>query len=253
MQAEAPAGHYADAASTSFSVASFLEATKALISQQKNQITPLSWEEFIALLEQDRVLAQQVAQHLKISSSDPHDIVQAAVNRFSKQQESQLSPANIELVESWFDLGLKQASAEDFQGAIASWEKALKLNPNLSEAWHNRGSALGRIGKYEEAIQSFNRAINLAPTRYQAWNDRAHALYQIKKWEQAIASWDKAISIMSDHYQFWYNRGCALEQLQRYDESISSYEKALEIKPDFQSARSRYISLVSENSSSSTN
>ena len=241
-------------ASASLSVASFLEATKSLIPQQKKQnVTPLSWEEFIAVLEQDPSLARQVAEYLQISSTNPQDIVQAAINRLTKQEKNHLDPATLELIESWFNLGLKQVSAEDFSSAIASWDKALKLNPNLSEAWHNRGSALGRLGKYEEAIQSFNKAINIAPERYQAWNDRAHALYQIQKWQQSVESWDKAISIMPDRYEFWYNRGCALEQLQRYDESISSYEKALEIKPDFQAARTRYINLVTENSSSSAN
>ena len=235
---------------SAISVESFLEATQALISQQKkNHSTPLSWQEFIAVLEQDEALAQQIAQYLQVSTHHPQDIIKAAIERLTQQEREQLSPATLELVESWFHLGLKQASAEDFQGAIASWDKALKLNPNLSEAWHNRGSALGRLGRYEEAIQSFNRAINLTPRHDRAWNDRAHALYQLQKWEQAIESWNKAISITSDNYQFWYNRGCALEQLQRFEESISSYEKALEIKPDFQPARSRYISLITENSS----
>jgi tetratricopeptide (TPR) repeat protein len=243
-----------DSAIASLSVASFLEATKTLIPQPQNQnVTPLTWEEFIVVLEQDSILAQQVAEYLQISSTNPQDIVKASVSLLTQQEETKLSPATIELTENWFNLGLKQASAEDFQGAIASWEKALNLNANLSEAWHNRGSALGRLGKYEEAIQSFNRAINIAPERYQAWNDRAHALYQIHKWEQAVESWDKAIAIMSDNYQFWYNRGCALEQLQRYDESVSSYQKALEIKPDFQPARTRYINLITENFSSSPN
>ena len=231
------------------SVASFLEATQALISQKKKHNTPLSWQEFITVLEQDKALAEQIARYLQVSTHHPQDIIKAAIERLTQQEREQLSPATLELVESWFHLGLKQASAEDFQGAIASWDKALKLNPNLSEAWHNRGSALGRLGRYEEAIQSFNRAINLTPRHDRAWNDRAHALYQLQKWEQAIESWNKAISITSDNYQFWYNRGCALEQLQRFEESISSYEKALEIKPDFQPARSRYISLITENSS----
>ena len=231
------------------SVASFLEATQALISQKKNHNTPLSWQEFITVLEQDEALAEQIARYLQVSTHHPQDIIKAAIERLTKQEREKLSPATLELVESWFHLGLKQASAEDFQGAIASWDKALKLNPNLSEAWHNRGSALGRLGRYEEAIQSFNRAINLTPSHDRAWNDRAHALYQLHKWEQAIESWNKAISITSDNYQFWYNRGCALEQLQRFEESIYSYEKALEIKPDFQPARSRYISLITENSS----
>ena len=237
-----------------FAVASFLEAAKTLAPEHQNQSqTNLTWEEFIVALEQNEVLAQQVAQYLELDSNNPQDIIQAAVDRFSNKQQTQLKPATIELVESWFHLGLKQASAEDFQGAIASWDKALKLNPNLSEAWHNRGSALGRLGNYEAAVYSFNKAIDLAPERYQAWNDRAHALYQLQKWQEAVESWEKAISITPDNYQFWYNRGCALEQLDNIVESIVSYEKALEIKPDFQSARKRYISLIKESSSTGSN
>ena len=244
-----------EAVNAPFAVASFLEAAKTLVPEGQNQskTNNLTWEEFIAVLEQDEVLARQVAQYLEIDSSSPQDIIQAAVERFTYKQQNQLEPATIELVESWFHLGLKQASAEDFQGAIASWEKALKLNPNLSEAWHNRGSALGRLGQYEVAIQSFDKAIELTPERYQAWNDRAHALYQLQKWQQAVESWDKAIAVTPDNYQFWYNRGCALEQLESIDESVASYEKALEIKPDFQPARKRYISLIKETPSPGSN
>ena len=184
-----------------FSVGSFLEATEALSNDQidtDKQVT-FTWEEFVAALESDPVLARNVAQQLgMVSANNPQAIVQAAVNRFSNQQQSKLSATNIELVKSWFQLGLKQASAKDFQGAISSWDQALSLNPNLSEAWHNKGSALGRLGKYVEAIQSFDHAVRLDPESYQAWNDRAHALYKMQEWFKAIASWDRAIQIMPD-------------------------------------------------------
>ncbi len=187
----------------------------------------------------DRLLASD--------SSAPHSLLPTTDSPAIETQEA-IALDSLELIESWFNLGLKQASSGDFQGAIASWERVLKLNPHICEAWHNRGSALGRIKKYPEAIESFERALAINPKNYQAWNDRAHALYQLQKWEQAIASWDKAIEILPGDYQFWYNRGCALEKLQRFGESLASYEKALEIKPDFQQARSRYIKLLTGDS-----
>lgn len=237
-------------ASSQFSVGSFLEATEALSNNKgiANRQVNFTWDEFVVALEKDPVLAQNVAQQLGlVGVNTPQEIVQAAVNRFSNQKQSSLTPANLELVKSWFQLGLKQASAKDFQGAIASWDQALRLNPNLSEAWHNKGSALGRLGKYIEAIQSFDHAVRIDPDSYQAWNDRAHALYKMQEWPKAIASWDRAIQIMPDRHQFWYNRGCALEQIKSFDESIASYEKALEIKPDFQPARSRHTVLIANN------
>lgn len=155
---------------------------------------------------------------------------------------------SIELIESWFNLGLKQVSAGNLEQAVVSWEKALNIDPNLSEAWHNRGSALGRLGHYEAAIDSFQNALSIDPNNYQAWNDRAHALYQLQQWSEAVDSWSNALKIIPGNHLFWYNRGCALEQLEQWSQAIASYEKALEIKPDFQPGRSRYINLVADTS-----
>ncbi|NJK58703.1 MAG: tetratricopeptide repeat protein [Pleurocapsa sp. SU_5_0] len=163
-------------------------------------------------------------------------------------ESSFLDDSSLELIESWFNLGLKQVSAGEYTQAIVSWDKALKINANLPEAWHNRGSALGRLGNYEGAVKSFQNALAIDPDNYQAWNDRAHALYQLENWAGAIQSWSQAIKLMPGNHLFWYNRGCALEQLAKWSDAIASYEKALEIKPDFQPGRSRYINLVADSS-----
>lgn len=152
----------------------------------------------------------------------------------------------IELVESWFNLGLKQANAGDLSGAIESWRKALEINPNLAEIWHNLGSALGRLEHYPEAIESFNHALQIDPQSHQAWNDRAHAFSQMEQWEEAIASWQKAISLKPENHQFWYHHGCALEAVQHLDKALVSYAKALEISPNFQPARSKYANLITK-------
>ena len=160
----------------------------------------------------------------------------------------ELDDSSLEVIESWFNLGLKQVSAGEYAKAIVSWDKALTIDSNLSEAWHNRGSALGRLGNYDAAVKSFENALKIDPDNYQAWNDRAHALYQLQNWSEAIESWSQAIKIVPGNHLLWYNRGCALEQLSQWDDAIASYEKALEIKPDFKPGRSRYINLVADDS-----
>jgi tetratricopeptide (TPR) repeat protein len=209
----------------------------------------------------DTTIKSEISEKKQLSQKEPEISEQMIVANFSEPHSTLLAnnlPAtetteaidlnNLELIESWFNLGLKQASSGDFAGAIESWEQVLRLNPHICEAWHNRGSALGRIKKYQEAIESFDKALAINPKNYQAWSDRAHALSQLQKWSEAIASWDKAIEIAPGDYHFWYNRGWALEKLQYPEESIASYEKALEIKPDFQQARSRYIKLLADKS-----
>jgi len=213
-----------------------------------NELKAINLQQIMALIQEDPELAQQISQKLNIPAT------QVVTNAEEEKQQLDAIPVNaseqssLDLIESWFNLGLKQVSAGEFSNAISSWEKALKINPNLSEAWHNRGSALGRLGQYETAIESFESALTIDKYNYQAWNDRAHALYQLQKWPEAVASWNNAIKIMPGNHLFWYNRGCALEQFKSLAESIASYEKALEIKPDFQPARSRYINLIADNS-----
>lgn len=211
-----------------------------------NQSHNLDWQKFIELIQQDEELVTQISQKLNISPSDSKILADTASQQLKTAKPNPPKQSVAELVESWFNLGLKQASAEEFENAIASWQKALEIDPNLSEAWHNQGSALGRLGKYEAAIASFERALTIAPHNCQAWIDRAHALYQLQKWSEAVASWDKALELMPGNHLLWYNRGCALEQLKDIAAAIASQEKALEIRPDFQPARSRYINLIAD-------
>ena len=214
----------------------------------------IDMERVMNLIQEDRALAQEISQKLNISQSKlkPNDSSAAnfkpLLEHSAKISTAESNNYNTELIEGWFNLGLKQVSAKEFDKAIVSWEKALKINPNLSEAWHNRGSALGRLGEYERAVSSFEKALTIDAANYQAWNDRAHALYQMQKWSEAAASWSNAIKLAPGNHLFWYNHGCALEQLQQWTKSIASYEKSLEIKPDFQPARSRYTNLVADNS-----
>lgn len=236
-----------DLSSTADSNLSAADLASIVEPQKEVEAEAIDIQQLISLIQKDKELAQQISQKLKIS---PAKLDNLTVEQSQTIQTNDLDSASIELIESWFNLGLKQVSAGEFTKAIASWEKALKINPNLSEAWHNRGSALGRLGDYESAITSFQNALTIDPNNYQAWNDRAHALYQLENWAEAIVSWNNALKLVPANHLFWYNRGCGLEQLEYWTEAIISYEKSLEIKPDFQPARSRYINLVADNSRS---
>ena len=220
-----------------------LEPNPNLLDEESN-IYPVAIDaEATNLFEESRKSEHLISQKFDVSSAN-------LAHSSSLNKLADLDRSSIELIEGWFNLGLKQVSGKEFNKAIVSWEKALNINPNLSEAWHNRGSALGRLGRYPEAVESFQKALEIDPNNYQAWNDRAHALYQLGNWAAAADSWGNAIKITPANHLFWYNRGCALEQLESWSESISSYEKSLEIKPDFQPARSRYTNLIADNSRS---
>jgi tetratricopeptide (TPR) repeat protein/CHAT domain-containing protein len=139
--------------------------------------------------------------------------------------------------EAWFERGNEQYEAGDFVGAIASYDKAVKIKPDLYEAWNRRGVVLcDELQRYEEALTSFDKAIEFKPDNDSAWYNRGIALVKLGRHEEAIAFYDKAIEIKPDYDDAWNNRGVALDKLGEFEEAIASFDKAIEIKPDNDSA-----------------
>ncbi|MBD2204990.1 tetratricopeptide repeat protein [Calothrix sp. FACHB-168] len=156
---------------------------------------------------------------------------EAAIASYDKALE--IKP---DLHEAWYNRGIALGNLGRYEQAIASYDKALEIKPDLHEAWNNRGTALENLGRYEQAIASYDKALEIQPDDHEAWNNRGYALENLGRNEQAIASYDKALEIQPDYHEAWYNRGNALDELGRNEQAIASYDKALEIQPDYHEA-----------------
>jgi CHAT domain-containing protein/tetratricopeptide (TPR) repeat protein len=134
--------------------------------------------------------------------------------------------------EAWWDRGNEQYNLGDFEGAIASLDKALEIKPDYHVAWYSRGVVLGNLGRVEDAIASYDKALEIKPNLHEAWYNRGIALRNLGRLQEAIDSYDKALKSKPDDDVAWNNRGVALGYLGRVEDAIASYDKALEIKPD---------------------
>jgi tetratricopeptide (TPR) repeat protein len=56
---------------------------------------------------------------------------------------------------------LKQAG--NIEEAIAHYEQALRINPDLAEAHNNWGLALEKLGRTPEAIAHYEQALRIKP------------------------------------------------------------------------------------------
>ncbi len=94
-----------------------------------------------------------------------------------------------------------------FEEAIAAYDLALKIRPDLLETYFNRGLARTRLGHYNPA-----------------WEDITYVLSLNDKLAEA-----------------WYTRGLINEYVGEFDRAIADYEKALEQDQDYEKARSQII------------
>jgi tetratricopeptide (TPR) repeat protein len=142
-----------------------------------------------------------------------------------------------EEVEAFFQKGLQQCHSGDYVGAIASFDRALEINPNSHVVWQGRGTALSSLGRYEEALANQEQSLKINSDNYYAWLGRGSLLCDhLGRKEEAITNFERALKINPDGFHAWHNCGIALSGLGRKEEAIISFDQALKIKPDFLSA-----------------
>ena len=138
-----------------------------------------------------------------------------------------------DLADTWNNRGVVLTRMQRYPEAIASYEKATTIRPNYPDAWNNRGVVLLELQKYQEAIGCYEQAIQAKPDYADAWNNRGVAFSKMQEYEQAVTSYNQALQIKNDYTDAWNNRGVALSKLQKYEAAIDSYDNAAKIRPDF--------------------
>lgn len=89
---------------------------------------------------------------------------------------------------AYLDRGDSYFEQQDYQNAVTDADKALRLNPESAIAYHNKGLALKFQGKNEEAIVQYNKAISLDKNSYVVYADKIRAQLAIKKTDEAKAT-----------------------------------------------------------------
>jgi predicted O-linked N-acetylglucosamine transferase (SPINDLY family) len=136
------------------------------------------------------------------------------------------------VAQAFFHLGLGLRNLARTEEAIASYEKALAIQPDYAEAYNNRGAVLQEVCRYEEALVSYDRALAIEPSYSGALNNRGVALHELRRYDGALISFDKALAVDPAFAEALSNRGNALKERKDYEGALASYDKTLAIKAD---------------------
>lgn len=128
--------------------------------------------------------------------------------------------------------GLLLADTGDYNGAIAKYEEAVRLELDSDAAYYNWALALANLGRHEEAITKFEEAVRLKSDYSSAHVGWGVALGRLGRYEQATTKYEEAVRLKPDDALAHYNWGIALHKLGRYEEAITKYEDAVRLKPD---------------------
>ncbi|NET38961.1 MAG: tetratricopeptide repeat protein [Cyanothece sp. SIO1E1] len=96
------------------------------------------------------------------------------------------------------------------------------------EFWYSQGETLANLGHYEPALASFDRALSLQPQHSETWVFRGVVLLHLSRYQEALNSCEQALVLQPGNTEALIFQGAALQHLGRYQRAYTSYNQALQ-------------------------
>ncbi|MBN8559821.1 MAG: GNAT family N-acetyltransferase [Leptolyngbya sp. UWPOB_LEPTO1] len=154
-------------------------------------------------------------------------------------------------------LGNKRQQAGDLKVAIAYYQQAITMNPELAEAYYTLGRALQKQERWEDAIAAYQRAQALQPEVREIAVCLANAFYaqgtlpldqqvhyatvnyelgdecqQVGDDTGAIECYQQAIAMNPELVEAYLALGLVLQKQKRWEDAIAAYQKVQTLQPD---------------------
>ncbi|NJL20895.1 MAG: tetratricopeptide repeat protein [Leptolyngbyaceae cyanobacterium SM1_3_5] len=130
-------------------------------------------------------------------------------------------------------LGNHFLQQEQWQQAIACYERAIEQDAALADARFGLGTALQKTGQLERAIEAYERAIELQPEAWLSYHNLGDIFLEQKCWDEAVEAYQRTIKLNSNYSWSYHNLGDALRHRENWDAAIEAYRKAIELNSNF--------------------
>jgi len=131
------------------------------------------------------------------------------------------------------DRGIAKGRKGDLKGALADFDKAIKMEPNDSVAYYNRAYAKRLSKDFKGAVADYNRTIELDSVNADAFYNRGNVkAMNLKDLDGAIADYNRTIELNPQHSHAYYNRAIAKKMKGDKAGSDTDYKRAGEIDPE---------------------
>jgi tetratricopeptide (TPR) repeat protein len=112
--------------------------------------------------------------------------------------------------------------------ALAHYDAAVRLRPNVAEAQQNLANALVSAGRLDEAFDHYESALKLQPLSPETHTNLANALDRAGRGTEALAHYEAALQLRPGFAEAHYNAGLVLIRLRRFGEAAAQLAAARE-------------------------
>jgi tetratricopeptide (TPR) repeat protein len=151
---------------------------------------------------------------------------------------------------SWNELGNAYRCIDDYNAAIAAYQKADELDPQMAGArdrygnfqieanstsaqvWNDLGRLFFKTGSYDEAVRAYCQAIQLEPDFAWPYSNLALTLVYQSDYLAALPLYKRSLELFEDPKDkaiSWNRLGNAYRKLNDYDNANAAFQQAVKL------------------------
>jgi len=164
--------------------------------------------------------------------------IKEKINFEPQPAKKNLSLGEVKEAQEYFQKGIDCFREKKYEEAIAEFEKALKIDPNLAEGYYGLGYAYCYKNQCETSLSYFQKAIELSPNYVDAYNAMGYAYSILGKYEDSVNYYLKTLKIKEENLDALNGLGYAYASTGKYGNAINYFKKAIKINPEYAPAYS---------------
>ncbi len=122
---------------------------------------------------------------------------------------------------------------QQFEEAVAAYDKQLKNRPKNVKALYGRGRAFEELGDYEKAEESFKKALENDTKNTQILLSLSNLYHKRKNYELSLMYADNAVEVSGAPPMAYFMKARAMHQLGNVDEARREYNAAIKMSPNY--------------------
>jgi tetratricopeptide (TPR) repeat protein len=131
-------------------------------------------------------------------------------------------------------LGLSLEAAQQTDGALAEFSKAVELDDSLADAHYKKGRSLRMQKQIAPALAELEKAVSLDGSNGDYLTELGVGYYEGQQLDNALQTLEKAVALPDySNALGWAYYGVTLKDKQRFAEAAGYFEKAVEAFPNY--------------------
>ena len=121
----------------------------------------------------------------------------------------------------------------DTAGALADYQRALKVEPDYALAMHNIAVIKRSRGEQISSEKLLNEAIARTPSLPYPYAARAYYRFHHNNLSGALEDYNRVLTLNKSDEESWLYLGMVREKLKNYEDAFRAYTEAITLKEDF--------------------